>query len=169
MRVLLINPKFRLPIDTRTTAHLGLAYLGAVSERRGDEVVIFHGVTLGGVSSSRGHKRHPTLQAGAVIGSGAQLLGDITIGEGARVGSNAVVLGDVAPGATVVGVPAREVRRATPVDELPLHRPELPPSCGNSPDPVGATMAELISDMEQLRQRLAALEAEREQRNRYSG
>ena len=41
MRVLLINPKFRLPIDTRTTAHLGLAYLGAVSERRGDEVVIF--------------------------------------------------------------------------------------------------------------------------------
>ena len=41
MRVLLINPKFRLPIDTRTTAHLGLAYLGAVSERRGDEVVVF--------------------------------------------------------------------------------------------------------------------------------
>lgn len=72
----------------------------------GDDVMLYHGVTLGGRSSSRG-KRHPTVEDGVVVGAGARLLGDITIGAGAQVGANAVVVKDVPPGAVVVGVPGR--------------------------------------------------------------
>jgi serine O-acetyltransferase len=75
----------------------------------GDAVTIYHGVTLGGISDQSG-KRHPTVKSGAVIGAGAHVLGNITIGDGARVGANAVVLKDVPPGCTVAGNPARLVR-----------------------------------------------------------
>lgn len=71
-----------------------------------DDCTLYHGVTLGGTSWSKG-KRHPTLQRGVVIGAGAKVLGPLTVGEGARVGSNAVVVRDVPPGATAVGIPAR--------------------------------------------------------------
>lgn len=76
----------------------------------GDDVTLYHGVTLGGTSLHAG-KRHPTLRNGVIIGSGGQVLGPITIGEEARVGANAVVLADVPAGATVVGIPARVARR----------------------------------------------------------
>jgi serine O-acetyltransferase len=72
----------------------------------GDDVTLYHGVTLGGTSWNKG-KRHPTLQDGVVVGAGAKILGPIVIGEGARVGSNAVVVKDVPAGATAVGIPAR--------------------------------------------------------------
>lgn len=72
----------------------------------GDDVTLYHGVTLGGTSWSKG-KRHPTLGDGVVIGAGAKVLGPISIGAGAKVGSNAVVTRDVPPGATAVGIPAR--------------------------------------------------------------
>ena len=74
----------------------------------GDDCTLYHGVTLGGTSWSKG-KRHPTLLRGVVIGAGAKVLGPITLGEGAKVGSNAVVVRDVPPGATVVGIPGRIV------------------------------------------------------------
>lgn len=74
----------------------------------GDECTLYHGVTLGGTSWSKG-KRHPTLLRGVVLGAGAKVLGPITLGEGAKVGSNAVVVRDVPPGATAVGIPARIV------------------------------------------------------------
>lgn len=74
----------------------------------GDDCTLYHGVTLGGTSWAGG-KRHPTLEAGVVVGAGAKILGPIRIGAGARVGSNAVVVRDVPPGATVVGIPARIV------------------------------------------------------------
>lgn len=77
----------------------------------GDDVTLYHGVTLGGTSWDKG-KRHPTLEDGVVIGAGAKILGPITIGRGARVGSNSVVVREVAPGATVVGIPARVVEKA---------------------------------------------------------
>ena len=73
----------------------------------GDDCSIYQGVTLGGTTQTYKGKRHPTLEAGAIIGAGAKVLGPITIGEGARVGSNAVVVKDVPAGATAVGVPAR--------------------------------------------------------------
>lgn len=74
----------------------------------GDDVTLYHGVTLGGTSWARG-KRHPTLANGVVVGAGAKVLGPITVGEGAKVGSNAVVTKPVPTGATAVGNPARVI------------------------------------------------------------
>jgi serine O-acetyltransferase len=72
----------------------------------GDDVMLYHGVTLGGRSMER-VKRHPTLEDGVTVGAGARILGPITIGAGAQIGANAVVVKDVPPGAVVVGVPGR--------------------------------------------------------------
>lgn len=72
----------------------------------GDDVTLYHGVTLGGTSWKEG-KRHPTLGNGVVIGAGAKVLGPITIGDGAKIGSNAVVVKNVPAGATAAGIPAR--------------------------------------------------------------
>ncbi len=72
----------------------------------GDDVTLYHGVTLGGTSWKEG-KRHPTLGNGVVIGAGAKVLGPIHIGDDAKVGSNAVVVKDVPAGATAAGIPAR--------------------------------------------------------------
>lgn len=74
----------------------------------GEDVLIYHGATLGGKGGEkRGDKRHPTLEDGAVIGAGAQVLGNIRIGKGAKVGAGAVVTFDVADGVVVAGNPAR--------------------------------------------------------------
>ncbi|MEQ1917068.1 MAG: serine O-acetyltransferase EpsC, partial [Gallionella sp.] len=72
----------------------------------GDDVTLYHGVTLGGTSWKEG-KRHPTLENGVVVGAGAKILGPIIIGAGAKIGSNAVVVKDVPAGATAAGIPAR--------------------------------------------------------------
>ena len=72
----------------------------------GDDVTLYHGVTLGGTSWKEG-KRHPTLGNGVVVGAGAKILGPIYIGDGAKIGSNAVVVKDVPAGATAAGIPAR--------------------------------------------------------------
>ena len=74
----------------------------------GDDVLIYHGVTLGGVSTSSG-KRHPTIGNGVVIGCGTKVLGNIIVGDNSKIGANAVVLHDVMPNTTVVGIPAKEV------------------------------------------------------------
>ncbi len=74
----------------------------------GDDVMLYHGVTLGGRSPLARGKRHPTLHDGVMVGAGASILGPVVVGAGAKVGSNAVVTRDVTPGATVVGVPGRE-------------------------------------------------------------
>ncbi len=74
----------------------------------GDDVTLYHGVTLGGTSWNKG-RRHPTLENGVVVGAGAKVLGPITVGTRAKVGSNAVVIKDVPAGATAVGNPARVV------------------------------------------------------------
>lgn len=72
----------------------------------GNDVTLYHGVTLGGTSWKEG-KRHPTLGNGVVVGAGAKILGPITIGAGAKIGSNAVVVKDVPAGSTAAGIPAR--------------------------------------------------------------
>ncbi|VAW73478.1 Serine acetyltransferase [hydrothermal vent metagenome] len=76
----------------------------------GNDVTLYHGVTLGGTTWKKG-KRHPTLKDNVVIGAGAKVLGPITLHEGSRVGSNAVVTKDVPAGATVIGVPGRVIER----------------------------------------------------------
>jgi serine O-acetyltransferase len=72
----------------------------------GDNVTIYHGVTLGGTSLEKG-KRHPTIESNVIIGAGAKILGAITIGHGTRIGANAVVLKSVPPNSIVVGVPGQ--------------------------------------------------------------
>ena len=92
--------------------------IGETSEI-GDNVTIYHMATLGGISPSinsndqRNIKRHPTIKDGAVIGSGAQVLGPITVGKFAKIGANAVVTKDVPEKAVMVGIPARRVGDAT--------------------------------------------------------
>ncbi|EKJ9638098.1 serine O-acetyltransferase [Campylobacter coli] len=71
-----------------------------------DDVLIYQGVTLGGTSLEKGIKRHPTIKKGVIIGSGAKVLGNITIGENAKIGSNAVVVKNVGANLTAVGIPA---------------------------------------------------------------
>ncbi|EAI6100608.1 serine O-acetyltransferase [Campylobacter coli] len=71
-----------------------------------DDVLIYQGVTLGGTSLEKDIKRHPTIKKGVIIGSGAKVLGNITIGENAKIGSNAVVVKDVGANLTAVGIPA---------------------------------------------------------------
>lgn len=75
----------------------------------GDDCTIYQGVTLGGTSLTKGAKRHPSLEQGVVVGAGAKVLGPFRVGAHAKIGSNAVVVKAVAAGATVVGIPAREV------------------------------------------------------------
>lgn len=81
--------------------------IGETSEL-GDDVSIYHGVTLGGTTWQKG-KRHPTLGNNVVVGAGAKILGPITISDGARIGCNAVVVKDIPPNSTVVGVPGHVV------------------------------------------------------------
>jgi len=118
----------------------------------GDDVLIYHGVTLGGLSGQPG-KRHPTLENQVTIGAGAQVLGPIRIGRGARVGANAVVVAPVAPGCTVVGIPARPPRGQ------PCQDPCIGYGLGAAvdEDPVGEQLAALRAELAALRAEMAAL------------
>jgi serine O-acetyltransferase len=119
----------------------------------GDDVTMYQGVTLGGTGFARG-KRHPTVQDNVTIGSGAKLLGPITIGHGAKVGANAVVIHDVPPHATVVGNPGQVVR----VDG---RRPEGPDADWvHLPDPIADAMQRMSSRIAELEREVAAMHGE---------
>jgi serine O-acetyltransferase len=112
----------------------------------GNDVTLYQGVTLGGTGFATG-KRHPTVQDNVTIGSGAKLLGPITVGHGAKIGANTVVIHDVPPNSTVVGNPGHPVR-------IEGRRPEGPDADWvHLPDPVADAIKGLAS-------RIAALEAE---------
>ena len=89
----------------------------------GDDVLIYQQVTLGGVSLSNG-KRHPTIEDGVVIGAGAKVLGNITIGKNAKIGANSVVVRDVPPDSTAVGIPAKVLPKGP--DKTKLSHNKLP-------------------------------------------
>ena len=116
----------------------------------GDDVTLYHGVTLGGTSWSGG-KRHPTLKNGVVVGAGAKILGPIAIGRNVRVGANSVVIQDVPDGMTVVGIPGRtvlpaEMRRVTEQGiDLDHHL---------MPDPVGKAIECLLLRIDTLERQL---------------
>jgi len=98
----------------------------------GDNVTLYHGVTLGGVSIEKG-KRHPTIGDHVVIGAGAKVLGAITVGPCSRIGANAVVVKDVPKNTVVVGVPGRVRKRIGPMADAPdLHHDFLPDAVGNA-------------------------------------
>src|SRR5688500_14313812 len=138
----------------------GFTVIGETAEI-GDDVTIYQSVTLGGTNPTTGvgGKRHPTLRNGVVIGSGAQVLGPIEVGDGARVGANSVVTKDVAPHSTVVGIPARPV----PIDTVHYSPGFIAygTPCGEDVDPGRVRLGELEQEVEALRRELAELKAER--------
>ena len=124
----------------------------------GDDVTLYHGVTLGGTTWRKG-KRHPTIEDNVVVGAGAKILGPITVGKNARVGSNAVVLKDVAQGATMVGIPAREVRRNK--SEIEKQRQQTASKIGfdaygvteDMPDPMAEAINQLLDHIHETDKR----------------
>ncbi|WP_242414320.1 serine O-acetyltransferase EpsC [Sphingomonas panni] len=140
----------------------GFVVIGETAEI-GDGVTIYQNVTLGGTSPDNGiaGKRHPTISDGAIIGSGAQVLGPITIGMRARVGANAVVTKDVPEGTTVVGIPARptvvEGGQAADPRFVPYGTP-----CRDNFDPQTQRIELLRCEVETLKRQLDALLAEQQ-------
>jgi serine O-acetyltransferase len=126
----------------------------------GDNVTLYQNVTLGGVSLNPG-KRHPTLEDDVVIGAGAAVLGPFTVGRGARIGSNAVVLREVPAGATMVGVPARQVGPQPAATERCFPAYGVEP--GVTIDPVSRAIDRLTQEYEELSLRVAQLERPAEQ------
>ncbi len=138
----------------------GFTVIGETAEI-GDNVTIYQSVTLGGTNPTTGvgGKRHPTLRDNVVIGSGAQVLGPIVVGEGAKIGANSVVTKDVAPGSTVVGIPARPV----PIDTV-HYSPGFVPygtPCGEDCDPAKIRLAELEAEIAALRAEVVQLKTRR--------
>ena len=117
----------------------------------GDDVTLYHGVTLGGTTWNKG-KRHPTLGDGVVIGAGAKILGAITLGKGVRVGANSVVVKDVPADRTVVGIPGRVVLRQDDPGPDNIYGINLDHHL--IPDPVGRAIACLMERIEVLEGRL---------------
>ena len=116
----------------------------------GDNVTLYQGVTLGGTGFATG-KRHPTVEDNVTIGSGAKLLGPITVGHGAKIGANSVVITDVPPNSTVVGNPGHVVR----VDGRKLEGPDA--DWIHLPDPVADAIKGLASRIEALEHAVAEM------------
>lgn len=113
----------------------------------GDNVTLYQGVTLGGTGFETG-KRHPTVQDNVTIGSGAKLLGPVTVGHGSKIGANTVVITDVPPNTTVVGNPGHPVR-------VEGRRPEGPDTDWiHLPDPIAEAIEALASRIEALERRI---------------
>jgi serine O-acetyltransferase len=132
----------------------------------GDDVTLYHGVTLGGTSWRKG-KRHPTLEDGVIVGAGAKILGPFTVGAGAKIGSNAVVTKEVPPGATVVGIPGKIVHRPDPDSEEalavdPERREAMRQKFGfdaygiseDMPDPVARSIQAMLDHMHAVDERI---------------
>ena len=139
-----IHPGAR--IGRRLFIDHGLGVVVGETAEIGDDVLLYQGVTLGGTGGERG-KRHPTLANRVVVGTGAAVLGNITLGDDVRVGAGSVVVHSVPEGATVVGIPARIVRaRAQAISPLDHDR-------------VAAAGEAEPADIEQLNDRVRELEA----------
>lgn len=110
----------------------------------GNNVTLYHGVTLGGTSFQKG-KRHPTIEEGVLIGAGAKVLGPITVGKGSRIGANAVVLKSTPPNSVVVGVPGQIIlhSKVQSVGGTDLFTDQYP-------DAIGVSMASVLQRLERL-------------------
>ncbi|MFC2970760.1 serine O-acetyltransferase [Azotobacter bryophylli] len=128
----------------------------------GDDVTLYHGVTLGGTSWNKG-KRHPTLEDGVIVGAGAKILGPFTVGAGAKIGSNAVVTREVPAGATAVGIPGRVIVK--PDAEQQAKRQAIAEKFGfdayglgqEMPDPVAHAIGQLLDHLQAVDNRLEGM------------
>ncbi len=118
----------------------------------GDDVLLYQGVTLGGTGKEKG-KRHPTIGDNVVIGTGAKILGNITIGSHTKIGAGSVVIRSVPDNSTVVGVPGRVVRSLVDTGDYLEH--------GTLPDPEGQLIDDLTKRIEQLEAQIKLLAEDR--------
>ena len=116
----------------------------------GDHVIVYQGVTLGGVSSSKG-KRHPTIGNNVVIGTGAIVLGNITIGNNVRIGAGSVVLKDIPDDSTVVGIPGEIVKHKGVSIKNELQHDDLPDPISDEIEALKKQIAELKKEISELR------------------
>jgi len=127
----------------------GMGVVIGETAETGEDVTLYHGVTLGGTSLTKG-KRHPTLGDRVVVGAGAKVLGNITIGEDTRIGANAVVVKSMPANSVVIGVPGQVVKRSHP------HHAGDAPDLNHTamPDVVGVTLKQLLERVDLLEARL---------------
>ena len=119
----------------------------------GDDVVLYQGVTLGGVSTKK-EKRHPTLGSNIVIGAGAKILGNIHIGDFVQVGANSVVVRDVPSHSTVVGIPGKIIKMNIELEEAIKNLEH-----NNTPDYIGVTLEMLLKRVAELEEELKLLKS----------
>ena len=137
----------------------GLGIVIGETTEIGENVTIYQGVTLGGImpsiesDSQRNQKRHPTIGNNVIIGSGAQILGSITVGDYARIGANSVVSKDVPSNVTVAGVPAREFARSSEKQKFKPYGVSV-----SDTDPREKTLNLLLKKVENLEKKIKALE-----------
>lgn len=142
----------------------GMGVVVGETSEIGNNVTLYHGVTLGGVApsvdsaSQRNTKRHPTLCDGVIVGSGAQVLGPITVGANARIGANAVVTKDVPECATVVGIPGRVVQPRDKQAAETTRFVAYGTPTGDIPDPIARAIDGLLNEVQTLRARVNQLE-----------
>ncbi|MEG2769647.1 MAG: serine O-acetyltransferase EpsC [Oscillospiraceae bacterium] len=138
----------------------GAAIVIGETAQIGNNVTIYHGVTLGGTGKDKG-KRHPTIGDNVLIGTGAKVLGPITIGANSRIGANSVVLDDMPENATIIGIPASVVRiggaKVAIEESENLNQRDYP-------DMVHAQIAQLMAENKKLQQRLDTLEEEKQEK-----
>lgn len=135
----------------------GMGVVIGETAKIGDNVTLYHDVTLGGTSWVQG-VRHPQLGNDVIVGAGAQLLGPIVVGDGARIGSNAVVVKDVAAHSTVVGIPAREVSADAPEVKHERFQAYATPQ-DDSAFPNQQSLKSTLEQLASLSARVAELEA----------
>jgi serine O-acetyltransferase len=143
----------------------GLGIVIGETAEIGDNVTIYQDVTLGGImpsiesDSQRNQKRHPTIGNNVIVGSGAQILGAIKIGDNARIGANSVVSKDVRPNVTVAGVPAREFVRSRKKESFKAYG-----ISANDSDPREKTLIDLVKKVENLENKIKNLENDKKNR-----
>jgi len=142
-----IHPAAR--IGRRLFIDHGLGVVVGQTAIVGDDVTLYQGVTLGGTGKEHG-KRHPTIEDGVVVGGGAKILGNITVGKNCRIGAGSVVLRSVPEDSTVVGVPGhiifREGKRVVITDPKQIN------------DPLSEALASVVTEVNKLRDRVQQLE-----------
>jgi len=156
--------RFLTGIEIHPGAKIGRAFfidhgMGVVigeTAEVGDNVTLYHGVTLGGTTWQKG-KRHPTIGSNVVIGAGAKVLGPVHIGANTRIGANSVVLNDIPPNSIVVGIPGKVVCRVEGERRIALDKEFMP-------DPQGRAIASLLERVGELESRLNRVEEAEEKR-----